>query len=357
MQKKYILVASLLILSTLASVASADSLSSLFAYEKNIIKIFQKNSSRVVFITRFHKVTNFHNKNRKLMPNGSGSGIIWNNKGYIVTNYHVVRDGDGIAITLGKLTVPAKLIYADPRKDLAILRVYKDKALQEIKKFSNMQTSYTNKLMVGQTAIAIGNPYGLDHSLSVGVISALNRQVPGAYGVNIHNMIQTDAAVNPGNSGGPLLDSSGKLIGINTAIFSKSGASAGVGFAIPGDEVKNTVEQVVKNGKVTFAGIGISPVDPKTSKRLGVEKGVLIADILPNSPAEKAKLRKTGKDKLGITHVGDIIVAVKGKPIYNYDNLYTTLSEMRVGDEFTLTIKRDNLQIFHKMQTVDISNL
>lgn len=347
----------MLALSIFVSVARADNMSSLFAYEKNIINIFQKNFARVVFITRLHKVTNFHNKNRKLVANGSGSGIIWNNKGYIVTNYHVVREGDGVAVTLGNLTVPAKLVYADPRKDLAVLRIFKDKALEHIKNYSNMQISATQKLLVGQTAIAIGNPYGLDHSLSVGVISALNRQVPGAYGVNIHNMIQTDAAVNPGNSGGPLLDSSGKLIGINTAIFSKSGASAGVGFAIPGNEVRNVVKQVVANGKVKFAGIGISPVDRKTSQRLGIEKGVLIADILPNSPAAQAKLRKTTKNSLGITHVGDVIVGIKGKPVYNYDNLYTTMSTMRVGEEFILTVQRENQQISYHMQTVDITEL
>lgn len=357
MQKRIFLAVFTIFLTSVFSVASADGMSSLFAHERNIIKIFQKNSPRVVFVTRLQKVTNFRNKTRKIIPKGSGSGIIWNNKGYIVTNYHVIRDGDGIAVTIGKVTIPAKLVYADPRKDLAILSIYKESVLQTIKEYPNLQIANTHKLLVGQSAIAIGNPYGLDHSLSVGVISALNRQVPGDYGVSIHHMIQTDAAVNPGNSGGPLLDSSGKLIGINTAIFSRSGASAGVGFAIPANEVKNVVEQVVKSGKVTLAGIGISPVDQKTSRKLGIERGVLIANILPNSPAAQAKLRTTSKNKLGITQVGDIIVAIKGKPIYNYDNLYSMLNEMRVGEEFTLTVLRDNLQISHHMQTVDISSL
>ncbi|NCX96980.1 MAG: PDZ domain-containing protein, partial [Chitinophagia bacterium] len=162
---------------------------------------------------------------------------------------------------------------------------------------------------------------------------------------------------NPGNSGGPLLNTSGKLIGINTAIFSRTGSSAGVGFAIPGDEVQNIVNQVVKTGKVELPGIGVSPIDPKTAKRLGIQKGVLIANILPNSPAAKAKLRPTVKDKLGLMHVGDIIVAVKGKPIENYDGLYSELSSMRVGEEFTLTVMRGNLQISHTMQTVDIAKL
>ncbi len=357
MIKKSFFAIFLLALTVLGNLTYADNLSNLFAYEKNIIKIFQNNSYRVVFITRLNKVASFMSKTHKIVPNGSGSGIIWNKTGYIVTNYHVVRNGEGIAVSLGKLTVPAKLVYADPRKDLAILRISNQTALNIIKDYPDVQTANTKKLLVGQTAIAIGNPYGLDHSLTVGVISALNRQVPGSYGVSINHMIQTDASINPGNSGGPLLDTSGKLIGINTAIFSRSGSSAGVGFAIPGDEVKNIVEQVVKNGKVKLPGIGVSPIDPKTTKRLGIERGVLIANILPNSPAAKAKLRATVKDKLGITHIGDIIVAIKGKPIYNYDNLYTELSSMGVGEEFTLTILRGNLQISHSMQTVDIADL
>lgn len=346
-----------LVIMSFVGTGYADNFSDLYAYEKNIIKIFQRNSYRVVFITSLKRVKNILHKTNNVIANGSGSGIIWNKNGYIVTNYHVVRNGDGVAVSLSKLTIPAKLVYADPRKDLAILRINNKDALKLIKNYPDIQTTNSNQLFVGQTTIAIGNPYGLDHSLSVGVISALNRQVPGAYGVNIRNMIQTDAAINPGNSGGPLFASSGKLIGINTAIFSRSGSSAGVGFAIPGDEVQNIVKQVVKNGKVELPGIGVSPIDPKTTKRLGVDKGVLIANVLPNSPAAKANLRPTVKDKLGITHLGDIIVAVKGKRIDNYDSLYTELSSMRIGEEFTLTILRGNQQISQTMQAVDIAKL
>lgn len=350
---KLIILVSMVFVST----CYADNFSDLYAYEKNIIKIFKSNTYRVVFITRLVRTKNLLKRTNNIVADGSGSGIIWNKQGFIVTNYHVVRKGDGVAVSIGKLTIPAKLVYADPRKDLAILRIYNQKALNLIENYPDMQTANAKQLFVGQTAIAIGNPYGLDHSLSVGVISALNRQVPGAYGVNIRNMIQTDAAINPGNSGGPLFASSGKLIGINTAIFSRTGSSAGVGFAIPGDEVQNIVKQVVKTGKVELPGIGVSPIDPKTAKRLGVEKGVLIASILPKSPAEMAKLRPTVKDKLGIMHLGDVIVAVSGKRIDDYDSLYTELSSMHVGEEFTLTILRDNQQISHVMQAVDIAKL
>lgn len=357
MKNKSFLALFLLVMMLIVNTGYADNSQALFAYEKNIIKIFQTNSYRVVFITRLHRITNFLKQTNNVVADGSGSGIIWNKNGYIVTNYHVVRKGDGVAVTLGKLTVPAKLIYADPRKDLAILRIYNQEALRLIKNYPDIRTANYKQLLVGQTAIAIGNPYGLDHSLSVGVISALNRQVPGAYGVNIRNMVQTDAAINPGNSGGPLLDTSGKLIGINTAIFSRTGASAGVGFAIPGDEVQNIVNQVVKTGKVVLPGIGVSPIDPKTTKRLGVENGVLIANVLPNSPAAAAKLRPTVKDKLGIMHIGDIIVAVQGTKIDNYDSLYTQLSSMHIGDEFSLTILRGHQQISQMIQVVDIAKL
>lgn len=357
MRNKSCLALFILVIMSLVNVGYANDSSNLFAYEKNIIKIFQSNSYRVVFITRLHRITNLLKKTNNVVADGSGSGIIWNKSGYIVTNYHVVRKGDGVAVTLGKLTVPAKLVYADPRKDIAILRVNNQEALQLIKNYPDMRTTSYKQLLVGQTAIAIGNPYGLDRSLSVGVISALNRQVPGAYGVNIRNMIQTDAAINPGNSGGPLLDTSGRLIGINTAIFSRTGSSAGVGFAIPGDEVQDIVNQVVKTGKVKLPGIGVSPIDPKTTKRLGIEKGVLIASILPNSPAAAAKLRPTVKDKFGIMHIGDIIVAVQGKRIDNYDSLYTELSSMHIGEELSLTVLRGKQQISQTIEVVDIAKL
>lgn len=333
----------------------ANDISDLMAYERNVINVFQNMSKRVVNIHRLNKVSNRRQKSMQIVHAGSGSGVIWNNKGYIVTNYHVVRGGDIVSVSIGKITAPAKLIFADPRKDIAVLRVTAVDALLQIKNYPEIKVASSRSLLVGQSAIAIGNPYGLDHSLSVGVISALNRQIPGAGGVSIQNMIQTDAAVNPGNSGGPLLDSSGRLIGINTVIFSRSGASAGVGFAIPGDDVKNIMTQVIKYGRVKLAGIGITPLDYRETKRLGVETGVLISDVMPNSPAQQAHLRPTFKDMLGRMHVGDIIVAVAGKPVNDYDNLYNVLSHMRVGQEFTLTILRDHLQIYHNMKTIDIA--
>src|SRR3990167_2841068 len=290
-------------------------------YEKNIITVFQKSSPRVVFVNRLNKIKNSKHKQEKSIPAGSGSGIICNNHGYIVTNYHVVHGTDEITVNIYGKTFPAKFIYSEPRKDIAVLKVEAKEILQKIKNYSEFKIAPTSKLLVGQTAIAIGNPYGFDHSLSVGVISALGREVPGAGGVKIRNMIQTDAAINPGNSGGPLLDSLGRLIGLNTVIFSQSGSSAGVGFAVPSDEIVRTVTQIIQHGHVRLAGIGIQPVNPKLASRFGVTRGILISEVLPNTPAEKAKLRPTLRDYWGRLHLGDVIIGINGHPVIDYDAL------------------------------------
>ena len=195
--------------------------------EQNTVEVFQKASPKVVYVHRLATVTNHRSSKKMQVPDGAGSGIIWDGKGHIVTNYHVIKGADKLAITLGNMTVPAKVIGAEPRKDIAVLQINSIHALSFLKSFKPFEIVNLTDLMVGQKAIAIGNPYGLDHSLSKGVISALGRQVPGIGGVTIRNMIQTDTPINPGNSGGPLLNSSGQLIGLNTMIFSRSGSSAG----------------------------------------------------------------------------------------------------------------------------------
>jgi S1-C subfamily serine protease len=344
-----------LLVSVFCTSLEASNSNNLYLNEKNIISIFQKISPRVVFVNRMSKTKNHKHQQLNVVPAGTGSGIIWNNKGYIVTNFHVIRGADAITVTISGKTIAAKVVSSEPRKDLAVLKVESAEVLKLIKSYPDIQLAPTNELQVGQTAIAIGNPYGLDHSLSVGVISALKRQVPGIGGVNIHDMIQTDAAVNPGNSGGPLLDSSGRLIGLNTVIFSKTGASAGVGFAIPADEIKQTVDQIIKYGRVKLAGIGITPADTKLARRLGVQQGILIFNVLPNTPAAAAKLRPTLRDNWGRMHRGDVIVAIKGQAIKNYDGLYNLLRNVKIGEEITLTVVRDNLQIYHQIKTIDIA--
>ncbi|KTC78978.1 S1C family serine protease [Legionella cherrii] len=335
---------------------SAD-VNSLLPDEQNTVKVFHEASPKVVYVHRLATVTNRAAARKMEVPDGAGSGIVWNNNGYIVTNYHVIKGADKLAISLGKLTVPAKVVGSEPRKDIAVLKIESPQALALLKEFKPFEVVRLNDLMVGQKAIAIGNPFGLDHSLSKGVISALGRKVPGIGGVTIRNMIQTDTPINPGNSGGPLLNSAGQLIGMNTMIFSHSGTSAGIGFAVPAEDIDRIVTQIIKNGRVVLSGIGIQSVPPSIARQLGIRKGILIADIIPNTPAAKAHLRATHRDAWGRIVLGDIIVALNGHAVPNYDVLYNMLTEIKVGEQVTVTIQRGNKQMDVKMRTIDIAGV
>ncbi len=334
--------------------AHSATIDELLPNEKNTIEIFQKFSPKVVYVHRLTTVVN-HSYERMQVPAGAGSGIIWDDQGHIVTNFHVINGADNLAISIGKMTVPAKVVGAEPRKDIAVLKIKSPKALELLKFYVPFALARTNELLVGQKTIAIGNPFGLDHSLSVGVISALGRQVPGIGGVTIRDMIQTDTSINPGNSGGPLLDSKGHLIGLNTAIYSNSGTSAGVGFAVPADDIARIVPQIIQKGRVVLAGIGIRWVGPSISQRLGIEKGVLVADVLPRTPAAFAGLQGTERDSWGRLHLGDIIVALNSQPVKNYDVLYNILTNIKVGEQITLTVLRNKKEINYKMKTIDIA--
>ncbi|WP_242604615.1 S1C family serine protease [Legionella fairfieldensis] len=329
-------------------------LEELLPNERNTVEIFQKFSPKVVYVHRLTTVMN-HSYELLQVPAGAGSGIIWDAQGHIVTNFHVINGAENLAVSVGNKTVPAKVIGVEPRKDIAVLSIESPKILSSLKSYIPFELAPTNELLVGQKTLAIGNPFGLDHSLSVGVISALGRQVPGAGGVTIRDMIQTDTTINPGNSGGPLLDSKGRLIGLNTAIYSNSGSSAGVGFAVPADDIARIVPQLIKNGRVVLAGIGIQWVGPNISKRLGIKKGVLIADILPHTPADFAGLRGTARDSWGRLHLGDVIIALNGHPVNNYDELYNLLTGVKVGEPVTLTVLRENRPLNFKLKTIDIA--
>jgi S1-C subfamily serine protease len=337
-----------------AQPAFSISVDELLPNEKNTVEIFQKYAPKVIYV---HRLTTVMNKAYKptQVPAGSGSGIIWDAQGHIVTNFHVIKGADNLSISIGKLTVPAKVIGAEPRKDIAVLAIKSPKALELLKSFVPFELARTDELMVGQKTIAIGNPFGLDHSLSVGVISALGRKVPGAGGVTIREMIQTDTSINPGNSGGPLLDSKGRLIGLNTAIFSSSGSSAGVGFAVPASDIARLVPQIIKNGRVILSGIGIQWVGPVVSKNLGVAKGILVGTVIPHTPAAVAGLRGTYRDNWGHWHLGDIIVALNDHPIKNYDALYYFLANIDVGAGIKVTVLRQGQKLNFRMKTIDIA--
>lgn len=330
-------------------------LDTLLPDERNTVEVFQKATSKVVYVHRLATVSRHLQKMH--VPAGAGSGIIWDDKGHIITNFHVIKGAEDLAITLGNMTVPAKVLGYEARKDIAVLQIKAPQALAYLKSYKPFEIVRTNELIVGQKAIAIGNPFGLDHSLSKGVISALGRKVPGIGGVTIHNMIQTDTPINPGNSGGPLLNSAGQLIGLNTMIYSQSGSSAGIGFAVPADDIERIVTQIIQHGRVVLSGIGIQRVEPNVARKLGVRKGILIADVLPNTPAAKLKLRGTSRDQWGRIVMGDVILAVNSHPVSDYDALYHLLTEIKIGEQVTISILRGNKTVTLRTKTIDIAAL
>ncbi|KAJ7526837.1 hypothetical protein O6H91_16G025200 [Diphasiastrum complanatum] len=275
------------------------------------------------------------------VPQGSGSGFVWDTDGHIVTNYHVIRGASDLRVTLGDQSVyDADVVGYDEDKDVAVLRINAPKQL-----LRPLQIGSSGDLLVGQKVYAIGNPFGLDHTLTTGVISGLRREISSAAtGRPIQDVIQTDAAINPGNSGGPLLDSSGSLIGINTAIYSPSGASSGVGFSIPVDTVNGIVEQIIKYGKVTRPVLGISFAPEQSVEQLGVS-GVLVLDAPPGGPAGKAGLKPTTRDSYGRLVLGDIITSVNGQKVTNGSDLYKILDRYKVGDTITVEVLRGEQKV------------
>lgn len=322
--------------------------------EKNTIGIYKTYAKYVVFVHRYQTLMNREMQVFEV-PYGSGSGFIWGRDGYVVTNYHVVKGSKTTAINFDGMISKTKLVGADPRKDIAVLKVLSPKLIKHIKLMPQLSIAKSSTLSVGQKAIAIGNPFGLDHSLSIGVISALGRKVPGNIGT-LRDMIQTDAAINPGNSGGPLFDSYGSLIGMNTAIYSKSGASAGIGFAVPSEDIERAANQIIRNGRVTLAGIGVERIEPSIARQLGVKKGVLIGQIIEGTPAQRAQLKGTYRDGYSRIHLGDVIVAINGQEILSFDDMYHVMSEVKIGTDIKLTILRKSKILNLKLGTVDIAN-
>jgi S1-C subfamily serine protease len=308
--------------------------------ERNTISVFRSAAQSTVFVTQTRVVEDYFAGTLQEVPAGSGSGFVWDDKGTIVTNFHVVDGARTVTVTFhDQQTFEAKVVGLEPRKDIAVLKVEAPAKL-----LVPIHVAKGEQLEVGQKAIAIGNPFGLDHTLTTGVISALGRQVQGAGGVSIRDMIQTDAAINPGNSGGPLLDSSGQLIGMNTMIYSKTGSSAGIGFAVPISTISRIVPQIVKSGRAEQVGIGVS-VDPmqKLERRLGME-GVIILHVPEGGAAATAGLHGLTRTRRGIA-LGDVIVAVDGARVVHFDDLYTVLDQHKPEDTVKLTVMRGDTPV------------
>ena len=315
----------------------------LAADEQSTIDLFRNASPSVVYITSIAVRRNLFSLNLYEIPQGTGSGMIWDQQGRIVTNYHVISDANRIEVTLADhSTWKGVLVGASPDRDLAVLQISVPAA-----KLTPITIGESDALQVGQKVFAIGNPFGLDQTLTTGIVSALNREITGVTGRTIQGVIQTDAAINPGNSGGPLLDSAGRLIGVNTAIYSPSGGSAGVGFAVPVSEVNRVVPEIIRSGRVVRPGLGVSLANPELSRRLDID-GVLIVEVQPGSAANKAGLRGTFEGPDGVV-LGDIIVAVNEKKVSDYSGLRDELERYRVGETVTLAIIRDGVAMTIKV--------
>ncbi|MEQ8764689.1 MAG: trypsin-like peptidase domain-containing protein [Planctomycetota bacterium] len=321
----------------------------LLDFEQATIEIYRAVSPSVVHVTNLVTGRNRLTMDIMAIPQGSGSGFFWDEKGYVVTNYHVVARGEAFQVALSdQTTYPAMLVGTAPHKDLAVLKI---QAPPEQLRPLALGTS--SDLQVGQQVFAIGNPFGLDQTLTTGIISGLDREVRSPLDIPIPGVIQTDAAINPGNSGGPLLDSRGLLIGVNTAIYSKTGDYAGIGFAVPVDTVNRIVPEIIRTGRAGRAGLGVKTVADQIRARLGFERGALIGEVSPDSPAERAGLRPSYRTSRGVV-VGDLIVGVDGKPVDNIDALHSILASYDVGDTVEVELERDREIVRKRIELEDI---
>lgn len=309
------------------------------ADERANIEVFERISPSVTYITNKRLQRDYFSFNVMEVPQGTGSGFLWDNKGHVVTNFHVVYEADEIEVRLqdGK-SYDADVVGADPDHDLVVLQINSTNL-----NISPVMIGSSNDLRVGQKVLAIGNPFGLDSTLTTGVISALGRTIQSMTKRYIHDVIQTDAAINPGNSGGPLLDSFGRLIGVNTAIISPSGTYSGVGFAVPVDTVNRIVTKLINHGKVGRPGFGISLIPEHIMSRIGIE-GVGILEVFKGSSAEEAGLREVKRLSNGRIEMGDIIIEVDGSHVKNSTDLVRILDRHEVGDEVDIVIIRKNVK-------------
>ena len=319
--------------------------SGLLEDERNTIDIFRRVSSAVVFITSKERRQDMFTLNILEIPVGSGSGFVWDRNGHIVTNYHVVASGRGdqsrlFSVTLADGSVhDAEVVGTEPNKDLAVLRIAAPSSA-----LSPIQPGDSDHLLVGQKVLAIGNPFGLDQTLTTGVISALGREIKSMTGTNIHDVIQTDASINPGNSGGPLLDSAGRLIGVNTSIISQVGQSAGIGFAVPVNTVMQIVPQLIQYGGVKRAGFGVVVVPENRARAWGLRSGVAVMNVSEGSAADVAGIQPARRDRAGYIYL-DVIVGIDGEPVENYGDMVDALDRHEPGDKVKVKLVREGREL------------
>ncbi len=320
---------------------------SLVSDEQNNIEVYRMFAPGVAYITTSSVVENFYGQEFE-RERGNGSGSVIDNQGHILTNYHVVEGASKLTVSFGgEKLYAAKVVGGDPDTDLAVIKIEPPREGLTI-----IPLSDSDKLVIGQKVLAIGNPFGLDRTLTTGVISGLQRPIRARNGRPIEGAIQTDASINPGNSGGPLLDKYGKMIGINSQILSPAGGSVGVGFAIPVNIAKRVVPQLIQYGEVRRPKLGanLSSVAQLREQgvRLPIERGLLIRNVMPGSSIAQAGLRGLARDGDGVI-LGDIITAIDGEKLNNLDDLYRFLDKKQIGDAVQIEIFRDG-----KMLTIPV---
>ncbi|HSP61450.1 MAG TPA: trypsin-like peptidase domain-containing protein [Pyrinomonadaceae bacterium] len=329
-------------LSSASPVSSPSNITdpSLASDEQNNIEVYKTIAPGVVYIQSTTTVRDFFGLFSEPVE-GAGSGSIIDDQGDILTNYHVIANAEKLTVSFGGgKNYPAKVVGRDPDTDLAVIRLLESPKEQ----MTVVPLGDSDKLIVGQKVLAIGNPFGLDRTLTTGVISGLQRPIRAQNLRLIEGAIQTDASINPGNSGGPLLDSHGRMIGINSQIESPSGASAGVGFAIPVNIAKRIVPQLVRNGYVQRPKLGINPRDVESLSgqvRLPVSYGVLIWAVQPGGAAANAGLRGLVQTENGDVELGDIIIAIDGEKVSNNDDLLKILDKHQVGETVSVEVMRN----------------
>jgi S1-C subfamily serine protease len=307
------------------------------ADEQANIDLFKRVSPSVVHITTLETQRDMFSMNVMQVPRGTGTGFVWDDKGHIVTNFHVIQGGSAARVTMAdQSSFAAKLVGAFPDRDLAVLKIEAPQG-----KLPPIAVGTSRDLQVGQRVYAIGNPFGLDQTLTMGIVSALNREIESFNGRTIRGVVQTDAAINPGNSGGPLLDSAGRLVGVNTQIASPSGASAGIGFAIPADEVNRIVPRLIRDGRFVRPALGVTAASPEINRALKLPKGVALVQVGPNGPAARAGLQVFRRERNGDIVAGDVITAINDEPVGDIDEMLSQLERRAPGESVTLTLWRN----------------
>jgi S1-C subfamily serine protease len=321
---------------------------SLATDEQNNVEVYRAISPGVAFITSTTVQQGFFGDVEE--GQGSGSGSVIDDQGHILTNFHVIEGAQRLSVSLGgNKKYPATVVGGDPDTDLAVIKIEAPRDQLTVVPLGD-----SDKLVVGQKVLAIGNPFGLDRTLTTGVISGLQRPIRARNNRPIEGAVQTDASINPGNSGGPLLDSHGRMIGINSQILSPAGGSVGVGFAIPVNIAKRVVPQLIEFGRVRRPKLGIGTRDVNTLRNMPVSDGVLIINIAPGSAAAVAGLRETTQTTDGGIELGDIIVSIDGEKVTNQDDLFRILDKHQIGDSVRVEVFRDGGRVTLPLRLTEI---